>query len=490
MRYGPVLVTGLAVAVGCTDPGPEAADYTLALAPTALTIVQGANSNTSVTITRTNFTDVVTLSLSGAPAGITGLFHPSAFTGDTSTSTLTVSVGAAVAPGVYNLTVDGTGSPGDRSTPFTLDVPSPGGFLSVSAGGLHTCGVTSSSAYCWGSGPLGDGSTASSSVPVAVTGGLTFSEVTAGAFVSCGLTTTAAPYCWGYLEASSSSSVPVPVRGGHGFSVLTIGDGYGPGHACGLTTSGAAYCWGNNSFGQVGDGTTSGDQIQNGWSVRTMPVAVVGGLSFAALTAGLFHTCGLTSNGAASCWGDNEYGQLGNGSTAMFSAVPVAVAGGLRFAGLSAGGVSTCGVTTSGAAYCWGPNGWGQLGDSSTANSGVPVAVTGGLTFSVVTTGSGHSCGLTTSGAAFCWGWNSYGQLGTGDATGPEKARCYQQLPCSARPVPVAGGLRFATLSVGGQTSCGIALGGVAYCWGDNRYGQVGDGTTIDRLVPTAVAFP
>src|SRR5437773_2405804 len=122
MRSGLVLVAGVAVTVGCGTKertGP-AADYTLSLAPAALTIVQGATGNTTVTITRTNFTDAVTLSLGGAPTGVTGSFNPAAPTG--TSATLTVSVGATVVPGVYNLTVNGSGSPGNRSTPLTLTV--------------------------------------------------------------------------------------------------------------------------------------------------------------------------------------------------------------------------------------------------------------------------------------------------------------------------------------------------------------------------------
>src|SRR5256884_98475 len=122
MRSGLVLVAGVAVAVGCgtkESTGP-AADYTLSLAPAALTIVQGSTGNTTVTITRTNFTDAVTLSLGGAPTGVTGSFNPAAPTG--TSATLTVSVGATVVPGVYNLTVNGSGSPGNRSTPLALTV--------------------------------------------------------------------------------------------------------------------------------------------------------------------------------------------------------------------------------------------------------------------------------------------------------------------------------------------------------------------------------
>src|SRR5436853_553269 len=122
MRSGLVLVAGLAVVTGCGKDGGTgpAADYTLSLAPAALTIAQGATGTTTVTITRTNFTGAVTLSLGDAPTGLTGAFDPAAPTG--TTSTLTVSVGTAVAPGGYNLTGDGTGAPGNRSTPLTLTV--------------------------------------------------------------------------------------------------------------------------------------------------------------------------------------------------------------------------------------------------------------------------------------------------------------------------------------------------------------------------------
>src|SRR4249919_361141 len=124
---GLVLVASLAITGGCDSGGGTGvvADYALSLTPAALTIDQGANGNTTVTITRTNFTGAVTLSLGGAPAGVTGSFNPAAPTG--TSSTLTVTVGAAVVPGVYNLTVDGTGTAGNRSTPLTLTVESQGG---------------------------------------------------------------------------------------------------------------------------------------------------------------------------------------------------------------------------------------------------------------------------------------------------------------------------------------------------------------------------
>src|SRR5207247_1427933 len=138
-----------------------------------------------------------------------------------------------------------------------------------------------------------------------------------------------------------------------------------------------------------------------------VPVGVsAGGLTFTAVSAGAYHTCGLTTGGAAYCWGSNDNGELGNGSTTS-SSVPVAVtAPGLTFTAVSAGGCHTCGVTPSGAVYCWGSNAYGQLGNGSTTSSSVPVAVSaGGRTFTAVSAGYLHTCGLTSGGAGYCWGY-------------------------------------------------------------------------------------
>jgi uncharacterized protein YjdB len=274
--------------------------------------------------------------------------------------------GAAYCWGLNNLGQLGDGSGDNSSVPVAVA----GGltFATFTVATDHTCGLTSGgAAYCWGAG-----STNASRVPLAVPGGVTFKSLSAklSASHTCGVTTAGAAYCWGSNDrgqlgdgSAANSSVPVAVTGGLTFTAL--GAGYY--HTCGVVTSGAAYCWGTNQYGQLGTGSTDSSPV---------PVAVAGGLTFTALTAGYDYTCGLATSGRVYCWGINQYGQLGTGSTNS-SLVPVAVAGGLTFTSVTSGASHTCGLATSGGAYCWGENGYGQLGNGSRSSSPVPVRVAG-----------------------------------------------------------------------------------------------------------------
>jgi alpha-tubulin suppressor-like RCC1 family protein len=242
-------------------------------------------------------------------------------------------------------------------------------------------------------------------------------------------------------------------------------------HSCGVTTDEQAYCWGSNVAGELGDGTATD---------RLTPVAVVGGLRFRNVSAGEEHSCGVTTDNVAYCWGFNGSGQVGDGTTTRRS-TPVPVAGGHLFRQVSAGTFYTCGVTyPDNLAYCWGRADYGQLGAGDTFQRLTPVAVHGGHLFRQVSAGSsfdGHTCGVTPTNQAYCWGSNRYGQLGDSSTA---KRR--------VRPVLVAGGHQFIQVAAGFWHTCAVTTTNQAFCWGNGTDGQIGNGKTYLSFWPRKVA--
>ena len=359
-------------------------------------------------------------------------------------------------------------------------------FESMSAGYAHTCALaTGGATYCWGSNDLLQvGKPGVSNLPAGVfyptpmrvASGFTFASIIAGGSQSCGLTAANAAYCWGYNWAGAlgsnsfdESSQPLAVSGGFTFVEVVAGGS----HTCGITSGGSAYCWGWNNTGQLGI---------SGLAASSIPRAVSGGITFATLTAGGSHTCGLTADGTAYCWGWNADAQLGtpprtDGNVPSID-TPQPVSGGLTFASITAGGAHTCGLTGSGSVYCWGSNGNGQLGSGVlSAPSAVPVQVASNLNFIAVFAGLSHTCAIDSGGAAYCWGWNRNGQVGVGVVSDAG----------FATPQRVVGGFTFDRLSVAGSHSCARTTTGVWYCWGDNESGALGVGTTTDSGTPLKV---
>jgi len=363
---------------------------------------------------------------------------------------------------------DSATGPGDND-PFAAAL----GRLGV--GAFASCGVRGGAAYCWGegvSGQLGNGITETSLVPVAVSGGQSFSSVSGGMNHSCGLTSARQAFCWGSNESgqlgngtTTNSSTPVAVAGGLSFSTISAGFAF----TCALTVGGAAYCWGEAG---LGNSTTTNSSV---------PVAVAGGHQFTSISAADgdegYSACALAVGGSAYCWGDNWAGQLGDGgASGSGSLEPVAVTGGHTFQSIGVSDAHACGLTTAGEVYCWGWNHQYQLGDGTTTNRSTPVKVGGGLSFAALFVGEYTNCGVSEPGAAFCWGDNRSGQLGTGTAGGN-----------NITPTAVAGGHSFATIGLGWNYTCGITMAGQALCWGRNDRGQLGNGTTTDSSVPIPV---
>lgn len=357
-------------------------------------------------------------------------------------------------------------------------------FVAVSAGHGHSCGITTAGvAYCWGAnwaGQLGIGDTTGSAFPARVGTGERYGTISAGLGYTCGVTRGGRAYCWGdnkMMELGNpavtpNSPAPVSVAGDREFVSVSTSE---MSHSCALTPDGVAYCWGYNRFGQVGNGSTANEPT---------PFPVLGGLAFLTLRSGYMRSCGIAADGAVYCWGRGGYAQIGDPAATLetcsglpCSTIPRRLQSSLSFSSVSTGAMHSCAVTAAGEALCWGWNEEGQLGNGTRDSVVTPTPVAGGLAFLEVSAGQGHSCGLAGDGAGYCWGHNEDGRLGTG-TTAP-----------SMVPVPVAGGIALRSISAGASHTCGVAVDGSLYCWGDNAEGQLGDGTREPRLEPVSLAW-
>lgn len=379
----------------------------------------------------------------------------------------------------------------ENKTSTSGDCPS-FGWKQVSASGSHTCAIASNNAaYCWGSnyyGQLGNNSTSPSSSPVRVNASLvsTFKTISAGTGYTCAIALNDMAYCWGgnnfgQLGDNSNNQSLVPVKVNvDSLSVPTFKSiSANTNHTCAITTGGAAYCWGDNGYsGRLGNNSTDPSLV---------PVQVSTSLvsTFKSISAGTFHTCAIATSGAAYCWGYNNSGQLGDNSTSDRS-TPYLVHQALvsTFTSISAGINHTCAIATSGVAYCWGGGGDGEFGNGLTNNSSVPVLVNSpsSLTFKSITAGANHTCAIMSDNTAYCWGYNGDSQLG-------DNSTQRRLIPTQVNTSLVS---TFKSISaVSGSHTCAIANDSMAYCWGWNDDGQLGDGTSdINRPVPTLVVDP
>jgi alpha-tubulin suppressor-like RCC1 family protein len=346
----------------------------------------------------------------------------------------------------------------------------------VSTGPWHSCAIVGAGLQCWGDnafGQLGDGSTDASDTPVAVVGlAADVTDVATADWNTC-VVAAGGVHCWGnnqygQLGNGEVSQTPTLTPG----NVVGLDSGVtaiamARASACAIV-NGAVKCWGSNVTGELGDGT---------FFASAVPVDVVGlGSSVTALSGGANTFCAIVA-GAARCWGAGDIGQLGNGGGG--SAVPVDVVGlDADVTSIGVGDGLVCATRASTDAFCWGYSLIGGLGTGSYNDFSWTPAQTSivGPGLASIDAGNGHACVLKDA-QAYCWGANDRGQLGLGTSS-----------LSSYDPVPVIGLQDGVTqLSASDEGVCAVRSG-LGYCWGDNRQGQVGDGTIGVHGAPSRLA--
>lgn len=318
----------------------------------------------------------------------------------------------------------------------------------ISVGYQHACAIaTSGEAYCWGSNQqnqLGTLSDASSATPVRVNTGTRFASISAGWSHTCALTPLGEAYCWGDNTVGQLGAPLTTTRSGIPVSVATdavfTGISAGFVHTCAVTTDGLASCWGSNQQGQFGP--VMANQLKQ-------------------ISSGEFHACGIRNDTTAVCWGWNSAGQLGaNLPLGTTTSTPQQTWQGGKFTQVAAGARHTCAIGADKRVYCWGRNGAGEIGQDPFINIAVPAVVVGTADYTAISAGNTHTCGISNE-RAFCWG----SPLGNGTTS------------TSKTPVLVSNTLRFESISSGWDTTCGVADGEV-WCWGPQS------------LSPSRIVFP
>lgn len=331
-----------------------------------------------------------------------------------------------------------------------------------------------------------------------------WTAVSAGEEHTCALKGDSTAWCWGsnnagqlglgYLNGPEDcgdycSTQPIEVTG---LTDEVVQITAGSWHSCALLGSGTVWCWGGNNHGELGLGSTQGPEDchdAEGRDCSTIPRQVPGLVDVIFVDAGDEHTCVIKNDGSAWCWGEGGSGRLGDSGT-WDEPSPVQVLGFADGAWISAGLQHTCAVTNSGAAWCWGDNQMGQLGDDSNTDRATPVAVHNLTDVTAISAGGFHTCARKIDGTAWCWGGNDQGELGLGHESNrdtPQQVTSLSNVICIE-----AGGTYYYNATTGYDSrgfSCAATDQSATYCWGNNNDGQLGIDSYGDQDHPTAVSL-
>jgi alpha-tubulin suppressor-like RCC1 family protein len=329
----------------------------------------------------------------------------------------------------------------------------------------------------------------------------TWLQVSGGSYHTCAIASNSQAYCWGYNSygelgnnSTTNTSVPVVVNNSGVLSGKTVKSiAVGSYHTCAIASDNQTYCWGWNVHGELGNNSTTNTSVP----VAVNTSGVLSGKTIKSIaTAAQGHTCAIASDNQAYCWGMNDAGELGNNSTTD-SSIPVAVYTGGVLSGktiksIATGDAHTCAIASDNQTYCWGYNAYGQLGNNSTTNTSVPVAVNtsgvlSGKTVIAITAGSGgvFTCAIASDNNAYCWGLNQYGQLGA-NYISPN----FSSIPVAVYAIGVLSGKTIISITSGDEHTCTIASDNQVYCWGYNFTGQLGNGSYINSSVPITALSP
>jgi len=446
--------------------------------------------------------------------------------------------GRLYAWGYNNLGQLGDLSKVNKSSPVLVSGPASTSWNLIATGGQHSLATTTAGRlWGWGSnqfyGTIGDATLIDKSSPVLVSGPATtsWSVIAAGSLNSFGITTAGRLYGWGFGSygavgngSTATVSSPILVSGPASTSWTTVSSSSGMQNAYAITTLGRLYAWGVNDSGQVGNG-----QVTAFPTVVTSPVLVsgpaatswnlvvaTGGGALAVNTSNTVYGWGLNSNqqinaagisspvqlgtsswtfvgasfyssaaidvtGRLFAWGWNPYGQLGD-LTIINKSSPTLVSGpsSTSWSAVSLGGYTTYAITNQGRLYAWGYNASGQVGDLTTVNKSSPVLVSGPVSasWSAVSAGNEYAIALRTNGSLWTWGENGSGQLGNGSTVD------------TSSPVNIGTFASWSVITTGEVQSLAITSVGRLYAWGNNSFGQLGDLTTVSKSTPVLVSGP